>query len=47
LAGLLDLVDVPFGPGPDEHTVIAGGHFAGTVFGRFLPATRQHRWARL
>jgi glyoxylase-like metal-dependent hydrolase (beta-lactamase superfamily II) len=31
----------------DEHTIIAGGHFAGTVFGRFLPATRHHHWARL
>jgi glyoxylase-like metal-dependent hydrolase (beta-lactamase superfamily II) len=29
----------------DEHTIIAGGHFAGSVFGRFLPATRHHRWA--
>jgi glyoxylase-like metal-dependent hydrolase (beta-lactamase superfamily II) len=29
----------------DEHTIIAGGHFAGTVFGRFLPATRHHHWA--
>jgi glyoxylase-like metal-dependent hydrolase (beta-lactamase superfamily II) len=31
----------------DERTIIAGGHFAGTVFGRFLPATRHHRWAAL
>jgi hypothetical protein len=29
----------------DERTAIAGGHFAGTVFGRFLPARLQHRWA--
>jgi glyoxylase-like metal-dependent hydrolase (beta-lactamase superfamily II) len=29
----------------DEHTIIAGGHFAGTVFGRFLPPTRHHHWA--
>jgi glyoxylase-like metal-dependent hydrolase (beta-lactamase superfamily II) len=31
----------------DENTIIAGGHFAGSVFGRFLPATRHHRWAEL
>lgn len=29
----------------DDRTTIAGGHFAGTVFGRFLPARLQHRWA--
>jgi glyoxylase-like metal-dependent hydrolase (beta-lactamase superfamily II) len=29
----------------DERTTIAGGHFAGTVFGRFLPPRRQYRWA--
>ncbi|WP_433438335.1 MBL fold metallo-hydrolase [Nonomuraea sp. CA-141351] len=29
----------------DERTLIAGGHFAGEVFGRFLPARLQHRWA--
>ncbi len=29
----------------DERTLIAGGHFAGEVFGRFLPARRLHRWA--
>ncbi|ADB30617.1 beta-lactamase domain protein [Kribbella flavida DSM 17836] len=29
----------------DQNTLIAGGHFAGTVFGRFLPARRQYRWA--
>jgi glyoxylase-like metal-dependent hydrolase (beta-lactamase superfamily II) len=29
----------------DERTIIAGGHFAGSVFGRFLPATLRHRWA--
>jgi glyoxylase-like metal-dependent hydrolase (beta-lactamase superfamily II) len=29
----------------DERTTIAGGHFAGNVFGHFLPARLQHRWA--
>ncbi|MEW9553307.1 MBL fold metallo-hydrolase [Nonomuraea sp. NPDC050783] len=29
----------------DERTLVAGGHFAGTVFGRFLPPRRLHRWA--
>ncbi|KDN21567.1 MBL fold metallo-hydrolase [Amycolatopsis rifamycinica] len=29
----------------DDRTVVAGGHFAGTVFGRFLPSRQQHRWA--
>ena len=29
----------------DDRTLIAGGHFAGAVFGRFLPPTRHHRWA--
>lgn len=29
----------------DERTIIAGGHFAGSVFGRFLPAALRHRWA--
>ncbi|MEW9555437.1 hypothetical protein [Nonomuraea sp. NPDC050783] len=29
----------------DEHTVVAGGHFAGSVFGRFLPARYQYGWA--
>ncbi len=29
----------------DDRTIIAGGHFAGDVFGRFLPARHQHRWA--
>lgn len=29
----------------DECTIIAGGHFAGAVFGRFLPASRRHRWS--
>ncbi|QFZ20793.1 MBL fold metallo-hydrolase [Saccharothrix syringae] len=29
----------------DERTLIAGGHFAGEVFGRFLAPRRQHRWA--
>jgi glyoxylase-like metal-dependent hydrolase (beta-lactamase superfamily II) len=29
----------------DDRTTIACGHFAGTVFGRFLPASLQHRWA--
>ncbi|MCK2215281.1 MBL fold metallo-hydrolase [Actinomadura sp. ATCC 31491] len=29
----------------DERTLVAGGHFAGTVFGRFLPARPLHRWA--
>ncbi|MFB9691377.1 MBL fold metallo-hydrolase [Amycolatopsis plumensis] len=31
----------------DDRTVVAGGHFAGTVFGRFLPPRKQHRWATL
>jgi hypothetical protein len=29
----------------DGRTTIAGGHFAGNVFGHFLPARLQHRWA--
>lgn len=29
----------------DEDTIVAGGHFAGAVFGRFLPARRRHGWA--
>lgn len=29
----------------DERTIIAGGHFAGSVFGRFRPATLRSRWA--
>jgi hypothetical protein len=31
----------------DDRTLIAGGHFAGTVFGRFLPAEARYRWAAL
>lgn len=29
----------------DGGTVIVAGHFAGSVFGRVLPATSNHRWA--
>lgn len=29
----------------DERTTIAGGHFAGTVFGQFLPPVPRYRWA--
>jgi hypothetical protein len=28
----------------DEHTILAGGHFAGNVFGRVLPATARRAW---
>jgi glyoxylase-like metal-dependent hydrolase (beta-lactamase superfamily II) len=28
----------------DENTLIAAGHFAGTVFGRFLPPRDSYRW---
>lgn len=28
----------------DGHTLIAGGHFAGSVFGRFRPAALRHGW---
>jgi glyoxylase-like metal-dependent hydrolase (beta-lactamase superfamily II) len=31
----------------DAQTVIAGGHFAGSVFGHFLPATLKHGWAAI
>jgi glyoxylase-like metal-dependent hydrolase (beta-lactamase superfamily II) len=31
----------------DGRTVIAGGHFAGSVFGRFLPATLAYGWAAI
>jgi len=29
----------------NEHTVRAGGHFAGHVFGRVLPAVPHRAWA--
>jgi glyoxylase-like metal-dependent hydrolase (beta-lactamase superfamily II) len=29
----------------DDRTIIAGGHFAGNVFGRFLPPRRQYGWS--
>jgi glyoxylase-like metal-dependent hydrolase (beta-lactamase superfamily II) len=29
----------------DAHTIIAGGHFAGSVFGRFLSPATSYRWA--
>ena len=29
----------------DPDTTVAAGHFAGSVFGRILPPTTQHRWA--
>jgi glyoxylase-like metal-dependent hydrolase (beta-lactamase superfamily II) len=29
----------------DDRTTIAAGHFAGTVFGHFLPPKLQHRWS--
>ncbi|HEY0812564.1 MAG TPA: MBL fold metallo-hydrolase [Pseudonocardia sp.] len=28
----------------DPHTILAGGHFAGEVFGRVLPATLRRSW---
>jgi glyoxylase-like metal-dependent hydrolase (beta-lactamase superfamily II) len=31
----------------DERTIIAGGHFAGSVFGRFLPAALRHGWSSI